>query len=110
MSFISTIRPQPHASSQYQSGANDDASIVAPPPCNCAIVLIGQNSRGQWVAQEQHALFGGLFTHRAAAFRYALFENGHHPEAIVELHSILELQISQPPQPAIHPSHADSLQ
>jgi hypothetical protein len=54
-------------------------------------VLIGRNSRGQWVAREQNGLYGGLFINRAEAVRYALFENGHHPEAIVPVSGVLEL-------------------
>ena len=45
-----------------------------------SIVFIGKNSRGNWVAQEQNGLYGGLFVNRAQAVKYALFENGHHPE------------------------------
>jgi hypothetical protein len=67
-----------------------------PPSCGSALVLIGQNSRGQWVAQEQSGLFGGLFKNRSDAVRYALFENGRHPEAIVETAG-LELDMSGPP-------------
>jgi hypothetical protein len=67
-----------------------------PPSSGCALVLIGQNSRGQWVAQEQSGLFGGLFKHRIDALRYALFENGHHPEAIVETADLVELDMSAP--------------
>ena len=68
-----------------------------PPSCGSALVLIGQNSRGQWVAQEQSGLFGGLFKHRVDAVRYALFENGRHPEAIVETAGLVELDMSAPP-------------
>lgn len=64
-----------------------------PPSCNSALVFIGKNSRGQWVAQEQNGLFGGLFVSRAAAVRYALFENGHHAESIIAAPSTLELDI-----------------
>jgi hypothetical protein len=75
--------------------------------CGSALVLIGQNSRGQWVAQEQSGLFGGLFKHRVDAVRYALFENGQHPEAIVETAGLVELDMSAPPfaspQPAALP-------
>lgn len=55
----------------------------AEPPSCSSLVFIGKNSDGIWVAQEQNGLFGGLFINRAEAVRYALFENGHHPEAIV---------------------------
>jgi hypothetical protein len=38
-------------------------------------------------------MFGGLFVNRAQAFKYALFENGHHPETIVEVSREIELDI-----------------
>ena len=61
--------------------------LVEPPSCSSpsTIVFIGRNHRGQWVAQEQNGLYGGLFISRAQAVKYALFENGQHPETIVEL-------------------------
>ena len=68
--------------------------LVEPPSCNqstAALVFVGRNRSGQWVAQEQNGLYGGLFTSRAAAMKYALFENGHHPETIVELSRAIEL-------------------
>ncbi|WP_194459475.1 hypothetical protein [Bradyrhizobium sp. CCBAU 53421] len=70
--------------------------LVEPPSCSTAstIVFIGRNHRGQWVAQQQNGLYGGLFVNRAQAVKYALFENGHHPEMIVELSRELELDIS----------------
>ena len=67
--------------------------LVEPPSCSSLsnAVFIGRNKRGQWVAQEQNGLFGGLFVNRAQAVKYALSENGHHPETIVELSHQLEL-------------------
>jgi hypothetical protein len=47
------------------------------------------------VAREQNGLYGGLFVNRAQAFKYALFENGQHPETIVELSRGLELDMSR---------------
>ncbi len=70
-----------------------------PPSCSSSLVFIGKNSHGNWVAQEQNGLFGGLFFNRAEAVRYALFENGHHPEAIVPALSPLELDMSRSPAP-----------
>jgi hypothetical protein len=69
--------------------------LVEPPSCSSPsnIVFIGKNSRGQWVAQEQNGLYGGLFVNRAQAVKYALFENGHHPETIVELSLEIELDM-----------------
>ena len=69
---------------------------LAEPPSfssQSTVVFIGRNSRGQWVAQEQNGLFGGLFVSRAQAVKYALFENGHHPETIVELSRSIELDM-----------------
>ena len=70
--------------------------LVEPPSCSSAstIVLIGRNSRGNWVAQEQNGLYGGLFVNRAQAVKYALFENGHRPETIVELSREIELDMN----------------
>lgn len=69
--------------------------LVEPPSCSSssAIVFIGKNKRGNWVAQEQNGLYGGLFVNRAQAVKYALFENGHHPETIVELSREIELDM-----------------
>jgi hypothetical protein len=67
--------------------------LIEPPSCSnsAALVFIGRNKSGQWVAQEQNGLFGGLFVERAQAIKYALFENGRHPETIVELSRAIEL-------------------
>ncbi|MGF6426474.1 MULTISPECIES: hypothetical protein [Bradyrhizobium] len=69
--------------------------LVEPPSCSAAstIVFIGRNHRGQWVAQQQNGLYGGLFVNRAQAVKYALFENGRHPEMIVELSREIELDM-----------------
>lgn len=70
--------------------------LIEPPSSvsSSNVVFIGRNSRGQWVAQEQNGLFGGLFVNRAQAVKYALFENGHHPETIIELSRAIELDMS----------------
>ena len=70
--------------------------LVEPPSCSSAstVVFIGRNNRGNWVVQEQSGLYGGLFVNRAQAIRHALFENGHHPETIVELKRVIELDMS----------------
>jgi len=74
---------------------NTNVKLVEPPSCSSAstITFIGKNSRGHWVAQEQNGLYGGLFVNRAQAVKYALFENGHHPETIVELSLEIELDL-----------------
>jgi hypothetical protein len=74
---------------------NTNVKLIEPPSCSSAstIVFIGKNSRGHWVAQEQNGRYGGLFVNRAQAFKYALFENGRHPETIVELSREIELDM-----------------
>jgi len=70
--------------------------LAEPPSCSSAalsLVFIGKNHRGGWVAQEQNGLYGGLFVSRTQAIKYALFENGQHPEAIVELPCEIELDM-----------------
>jgi hypothetical protein len=74
---------------------NTNVKLVEPPSYSAAssIVFIGKNRRGNWVAQEQNGLYGGLFVTRAQAVKYALFENGRHPETIVELSREFELDM-----------------
>jgi hypothetical protein len=76
--------------------------LVEPPSCSSpsTVVFIGKNHRGQWVAQEQNGLYGGLFVSRAQAIKYALFENGQHLETIVELPLEIELDMGRQPQTA----------
>jgi hypothetical protein len=74
---------------------NTNVKLVEPPSPSSpsTIVFIGRNSRGNWVAQEQNGLYGGLFVNRAQALKYALFENGRHPETIVEVSREIELDM-----------------
>jgi hypothetical protein len=67
--------------------------IDEPPSRTSNHVIVGRNSRGNWVAQEQNGLFGGLFVSRAQALKYALFENGQHPETIILTTNIVELDM-----------------
>ena len=55
---------------------------------------IGRDSDGNWVVQDQQGLCGGLFIDRAEALRFALFENGNRPQAVVMVPGILELDMS----------------
>ena len=82
--------------------------LVEPPSCSAAstIVFIGRNRRGQWIAQEQNGLYGGLFVNRPEALKYALFENGHHPETIIELSHEIELNMRYSHGPADRPAAA----
>jgi len=58
--------------------------------------LIGQDGRGNWIAQKQHGRCGGIFVSRAAALKFALLENGNRPEAIIAVPGVLELDLGGP--------------
>jgi hypothetical protein len=88
------------ASSELNVARRLYVNLVEPPSCQNTIVLVGKNSHGQWVAREQNGLYGGLFVSRTAAVRYALFENGHRPEAIIPSAGLLELDLGTTPSPS----------
>jgi hypothetical protein len=57
----------------------------------------GKNSRGNWVVQDQQGLCGGLFADRAEALRFALYENGNRPQAVIMVPGVLELDLGGKP-------------
>jgi hypothetical protein len=62
-----------------------------------SLFLIGRDSHGHWVVQDQSHRRGGLFVDRAEALKYAMFENGHRPQAVIMVPGILELDMSAIP-------------
>ena len=58
------------------------------------LYLIGKNSRGQWVVQEQGGLCGGLFVNRAEAVKYAMYETCRRPQAVIMVPGLLELNLN----------------
>jgi hypothetical protein len=57
---------------------------------------IGRDCRGNWVAQDDSGLHGGLFVSRTEALKFALFENGNRPQAIIMMPGPLELDMTAP--------------
>ena len=49
---------------------------------------------GHWVVQDQQHRCGGLFIDRKEALRFALFENGHRPQAVVMVPGVFELDLT----------------
>ncbi len=47
-----------------------------------------------WVVQDEKGICGGLFVNRAQAFKFAMFENGNRPQAVVMVPGIFELDMS----------------
>ena len=70
----------------------------AEPPSAGSLFRIGKNKRGQWVVQNQTGLCGGLFVSRAEAVKFAMFENGNRPQAVIMVPGILELDVSGKPR------------
>ena len=80
--------------------------------------LIGQNSRGNWVARDQDGLRGGLFVSCADAVRFAELANIHQPQDITMVPGTLELDLqdrsrasdvvatNSPSDTALHPRRA----
>jgi hypothetical protein len=64
-------------------------------PSAANFFYIGQNSRGAWVVQDHSGLRGGLFINRAEALRFALFENGRRPQAVLMVPGALELDFTR---------------
>ena len=65
-------------------------------PCaNPSCFKIGRNSRGHWVVQDEKCTRGGLFIDRTHALRFAMFENGNRPQAVVMVPGILELDLDR---------------
>jgi hypothetical protein len=72
-----------------------------PPSCSKpTLFFIGKNGRGNWVVQDQRGARGGLFVERVDALRFALFENGNRPQAVVMVPGIFELDLGRKEQPA----------
>jgi hypothetical protein len=68
-----------------------DDPLPAKPHLHQRTFYVGRDRRGRWVVQDSDHLCGGLFVSRAAAFKFALFETGHQPQAIISVADALEL-------------------
>jgi len=71
-----------------------------PSPDQCSkppLFRIGKDSQGHWVVQDEQGLCGGLFVDRVQALKFAMFENGHRPQAIVMIPGVFELNMTKPP-------------
>jgi len=56
---------------------------------------IGKDSRGNWVVQDEEGTCGGLFIDRTQALRFAMFENGNNPQAVVMVPGVFELDMKR---------------
>jgi hypothetical protein len=72
--------------------------LKSEPPCPKAaasvpMFRVGKDSRGHWVVRDQQGLRGGLFVDRAEALKFAMFENGNRPQAIIMVPGVFEFDI-----------------
>ena len=71
---------------------------AGPPSCSKpSLFMIGKDSRGHWVVQDQHHLCGGLFVTRAEALKFAMFESGNRPETAIMVPGVIELDFNSKP-------------
>jgi hypothetical protein len=68
-----------------------------------SLLLIGQNSRWSWVVQDPRGPCGGLFVDRAEALRFAMFEKGNRPQAVIMVPGVFELDMRRIPGTAHRP-------
>ena len=59
------------------------------------IFLVGRDSHGHWVVQDERGLCGGLFVDRSKAIRFAMNETGKRPQAIKMVPGVFELDMSR---------------
>jgi hypothetical protein len=67
------------------------------PELSSRLFYIGKDNQDHWVVQDASGQYGGLFVSRTEALRFAMFENGHRPEAIMMVPGVLELTIGRGP-------------
>jgi hypothetical protein len=84
--------------------------VASSPRLLLPIFLIGRDSKGNWVVQEQNGARGGLFVDRERALKFATSENGNHPPAIVWVNGALELNASAEPAAPPKERSADDAQ
>jgi hypothetical protein len=77
---------------------------LEPPSSRSQLFFIGKDSRGNRVVQDQEHLRGGLFIDRAEALRFAMFKNGHRPQAVVMVPGVFELDLSGKPSVVHQPA------
>jgi hypothetical protein len=70
---------------------------------NSSLFLVGRDREGHWVVQDQKGLCGGLFIDRAEALKFAMFENGNRPQAVIMVPGVLELDMKAKPHTAQSP-------
>ena len=64
---------------------------------NSALFRVGRDRDGRWVVQDTNGLRGGLFVDRAEALKFAMYESGRRPQAVIMVPGTLELDMNPKP-------------
>ena len=81
------------------------------PSTRIPLFMIGKDSRGNWIVQDQQGICGGLFVNRAEALKFAMFENGNRPQAVIMVPGVFELDMNRKPDLGRRqPSYAGQMQ
>lgn len=65
------------------------------PARQSGLCQIGRDGHGHWVVRGPLDIYGGLFVSRVEALKFAMFENGRRPQAVVMVPGTLELGTRQ---------------
>ena len=57
-------------------------------------LIVGQDCHGRWVVRDRLGLCGDWFVDRAEAMRYAMFETGGAPRAVLLAPGVIEPDVS----------------
>jgi hypothetical protein len=76
-----------------------DEEQAEPPSSPPPVFLVGQDSRGHWVARDQSGTRGGLFVDRTQALRYIRSESINRSQDFIPVIGTFELDIGQTPAP-----------
>ena len=87
-----------------QNQQSEPPSWLRPP-----LFVVGQNTRGNWVVQDQKGMRGGLFVNREAALRYVRSENGFKPQPVVTVSGDIELDMNCNASALLHVKSASDL-
>jgi hypothetical protein len=73
-----------------------------PPSClRIPLFMVGQDSHGNWVVQDQNRTRGGLFVDRLDALRFVRAENANRTQAYVAVSGVFELDMARPAPSAL---------
>jgi hypothetical protein len=93
---LTTLFNNPRSEQETAMRQSEPPSTEPSTPSNT--FLVGRDSHGHWVVQDERGLCGGLFVDRNKAIRYAMDETGKRPQAIKLVPGIFELDMSRPAQ------------